>query len=168
MAKPPSRPQQLARPGGDGPFRARFTDAEDLSVVASYLQDALVPVSEMSFEVADRRFVLVAQRFRWERPTPSSTEEAPGERVHTGLRFDNVTGVRLKGINRSNPGEILSLLTLAVDESTIDLVFADDKTIRLDVERIDGVAEDLGEPWPTFTRPSHADADSGTDGDRPA
>ena len=143
MAKPPSRPQQLARPGGDGPFRARFTDAEDLSVVASYLQDALVPVSEMSFEGRRPAFRVGGPTFR-ERPTLSSTEEAFGERVHTGLRFDNVTGVRLKGINRSNPGEILSLLTLAVDESTIDLVFADDKTIRLDVERIDGVAEDLG------------------------
>ncbi len=164
MAKPPSR-SSLPKPGEDAPFRARFADVEDLSVIATYLQDALVPVSEMSFEVADRRFVLVAQRFRWERPDPSSSEEAPGERVHTGLRVEHVTGVRLKGIDRANPGEILSLMTLAVDESTIDLVFADGKTIRLDVAQIEGVAEDLGEPWPTFSRPSHADAVSGTDGD---
>ena len=62
MARPPApRPPAITpfgAPGRDRPLRVRAEDHEDLTVIAAYLQDAVVPVSEMSFEAEDHRFVM--------------------------------------------------------------------------------------------------------------
>jgi hypothetical protein len=49
-----------------GPLKLRAEDAEDLDVVSACLQDAIVPLSDMEFLAGEKRFVLVANRFRWE------------------------------------------------------------------------------------------------------
>src|SRR4030095_15814300 len=79
-------------------FTARY--AEDLAVVAPCLQDALIPLNEMRYLPQERRFIMVANRFRWERvsegsaaphnPTVDATfdsDEDFGElqRVNTGI-----------------------------------------------------------------------------------
>ena len=68
--------------------------------ISACLQDALVPVSEMTYVPDDHRFVLVANRFRWEAPAPADASPAPGdqddnggsgptfERVLTGICFE--------------------------------------------------------------------------------
>lgn len=148
--------------GRDRPLRVRAEDLEDLTVVAAYLQDAIVPVSEMSFEAAENRFVLVAGRFRWEIAPDGKVAEGQGtpfERVHTGIRFERVRKVRTRGIDRRDPGQMLNLLSLAYADGTVDLVFAGDSTIRLDVDGLSCHVEDLGTPWPTVFRPSHDDGD---------
>lgn len=152
MALPPSRQR------ADRPLKVRAVDAEDLTVVASFLQDAIVPVSEMSFEADEHRFVMVAGRFRWEIApdgTPRDGQETPFERVHTGIRFEGVRAVRTKGIDRRDPGQMLNLLSLALSDGAVDLVFAGEATIRLDVDSLSCHVEDLGDPWPTVFRPSH-------------
>jgi hypothetical protein len=146
----------------DRPLRVRAEDLEDLTVVAAYLQDAIVPVSEMSFEAAENRFVLVAGRFRWEIAPDGKVAEGqdtPFERVHTGIRFEKVRKVRTRGIDRRDPGQMLNLLSLAYADGTVDLVFAGESTIRLDVDSLSCHVEDLGTPWPTVFRPSHDDGD---------
>lgn len=154
----------------DRPLRVRAVDAEDLAVVAAYLQDAVVPVSEMAYEADESRFVLVAGRFRWEIApdgrTGGARKEAQGtpyERVHTGIRFEGVRSVRTKGIDRADRGLMLNLLSIAYADGSVDLVFAGESTIRLDVESLSCHVEDLGTPWPTVFRPSHDD-DGSTDG----
>ena len=148
--------------GRDRPLRVRAQDLEDLTVVAAYLQDAIVPVSEMSFQAQENRFVMVAGRFRWE-VAPDGTvaegQDTPFERVHTGIRFEGVRKVRTRGIDRRAPGTMLNLLSLAYEDGVVDLVFAGEATIRLDVEGLSCHVEDLGTPWPTVFRPSHDDGD---------
>ncbi|WPZ34507.1 DUF2948 family protein [Thalassobaculum sp. OXR-137] len=144
--------------GRDRPLRVRAEDLEDLTVVAAYLQDAIVPVSEMSFLADENRFVLVAGRFRWEIApdgTVAEGQDTPFERVHTGIRFEGVRKVRTRGIDRRDPGQMLNLLSLAYGEGVVDLVFAGESTIRLDVDSLSCHVEDLGTPWPTVFRPSH-------------
>jgi hypothetical protein len=157
MARPPA---ELTR--RDRPLRVRAEDNEDLTVVSAYLQDAVVPVSEMTYEAGEKRFALVAGRFRWEvapdgmpAKGPVEDQETPFERVHTGIRFDGVRGVRTRGIDRRDRGLILNLLKVAYGEGVVDLVFAGESTIRLDVEGLSCHVEDLGTPWPTVFRPSH-------------
>ena len=48
------------------PLRVRVEGMEDLEVLASMLQDALIPISEITFQFESGRFLLVAQRFCWE------------------------------------------------------------------------------------------------------
>ena len=143
----------------DRPFRVRAEDAEDLAVVSAYLQDAVVPVSEIAHRPGERRFVLVAARFRWEKAMRDQVAAAGGEpleRVHCGVRFEEVTAVRVRGVDpKVERGRMLNLLQIARLDDGVELICADGVTIRLDVQRLACHVEDLGEPWPTVFRPTH-------------
>ena len=154
MPKPPGRHNR------NQPLKLRASDADDVAVVSALLQDAVIPVSEMTFESSDQRFVLVAGRFRWEIAPdgrPLNGQETPFERVHTGLRFDNVRAVRTRGIDQRDRGLMLNLLSITYADGVVDLLFAGDSAVRLDVTDLSCHLEDLGDPWPTVFRPSHDD-----------
>src|SRR4029450_10962026 len=61
------------------PLKIIARDAEDLAVVSACLQDALIPLNEMRYLPQERRFIMVANRFRWERAAMPSQEAAPGK-----------------------------------------------------------------------------------------
>jgi len=143
---------------GPEALKLRAANAEDLSVFSAFLQDAVVPVADMTFLAADERFALVANRFRWEQ----AGEPVDGrifERVHAGICFEKVTAVRQRGLDNSVKGQILSLLTIEYGDGHIDLLFSAGVSIRLEVSRIMCHFQDLDEPWPTQWRPAHAIAD---------
>ena len=54
-------------PPGHVPLKLRAHDAEDLAALAACLQDALVPLADVVYLKAEKRFVMVANRFMWER-----------------------------------------------------------------------------------------------------
>ncbi len=69
---------------GTGPLKLRAHDIEDLRALATCLQDALVPVADFAYLKAEKRFVMVANRFKWEgggqtapAPAPAAPEVAP-------------------------------------------------------------------------------------------
>jgi hypothetical protein len=156
-------------------FRVRADSLEDLEIVSSMLQDAIVPIAEIAYQPRDRRFIMMAQRFRWEIAEASGTptaapDAAPGEdvgdpsasrlqRVLCALRFENVTAVRTHGIDLSARGQMLELLSMHLTEDHLDLAFAGDKTIRLTADSLSCHVEDIGEPWPTSQRPNHPEDD---------
>ena len=161
----------------DGGLRLKARDAEDMGVLAAVLQDALVPLIDVTFQKAQKRFVMVANRFMWEslkadrpqaQPVPvgqpgsegdaAFEDEAPEprfQRVNCGLRFDHVANVRVRAIDMKQRDQILNLLTLARDPDGLTLLFSEDAAIRLVGRRIEAHLEDLGEPWPTDWRPAH-------------
>ena len=137
------------------PLRLAAADAEDIAVLSALLQDAVVPISEMIYIAAEARFVLVANRFRWE---DAEGERVPGriyERVRCGVTFDRVTGVKRRDFDPSHRSQVFDLLALEATPEYVDLIFAGGATVRLEVERILCHAEDFGEPWPTQWRPEH-------------
>jgi len=155
------------------PVKLKARDVEDLEVVAAWLQDALVPLVDVTYLEREKRFVMVANRFCWETidrgVTPASTEagpeddarfeeDSPGptfERVNCGVCFDRVRAVRFRGLELGSKDQILNLLTLHVETGAITLLFSGDAAIRLEVDAIVCHVEDLGEPWPTHWRPTH-------------
>jgi len=137
-------------------LKLRAGDAEDLSVISAVLQDAVVPADEMAYLPDERRFVLIANRFRWE---DADEVPVPGriyERVHCALVIDAVQAVRTRGVDPRSKDRILSLLALEYRDGAIELVFSAGAAIRLEVERIICHFEDVAEPYPTRWRPSHA------------
>ena len=146
-------------------------DHEDLQVIAAVLQDALIPVSDMKFLAAERQFVLVVNRFRWENcsddpdapvvavsDSPSDSDCEPCrafERVHCGLRFDGVTQVRARGIDQRDRGRILELLHIGSEPGAVTMIFAGDTAIRVEGPDVVCRVEDIDEPWPTTWRPHH-------------
>src|SRR3546814_14044449 len=101
-----------------------------MDVVAALLQDALVPLGDMTYLAKEKRFVMVANRFRWhgdasedERPAapPPQAEgedvdfaegdDPPFERVNSGLCFDKVRRGRDRGLEPGRTDEILNMHT---------------------------------------------------------
>ncbi len=130
-------------------------DAEDLETIAAFLQDAVVPMSEMAFQSAERRFALVASRFRWEAAGGERVAGRIYERIRCGVRFEHVTAVRVRNLDLRRRGDILSLLTITPGEGVVDLVFAAGGLVRMEIERIACHLEDFDLPWPTQWRPAH-------------
>jgi hypothetical protein len=152
------------------PIRLMAKDAEDLAVVASCLQDALVPLAEMRFLKGEQRFVMLVNRFRWEQADASNSDRkggdrkgdasyadaAPGnQRINSGLCVDHVTAVRSRGIDREKPAKFLSLMTLNLDGNSLNLVFSGGGVIQLEIEGASVFLQDFGEGWPTQWRPDH-------------
>jgi len=132
-------------------------DADDMTVVASCLQDALIAMEDMAYLPADSRFAFVANRFCWEKCCEEEAPDHPFERVHTGIHFDHVKAVRVRNLDQKKRDAILSLLTVRASEGAVDLVFAGGGVIRLEVETIACRLEDIDEPWPTKWQPHHLD-----------
>ena len=161
-------------------MKLRAHDADDLAALAACLQDALVPLSDVAYLKSEKRFVMVANRFKWESgpdgipatpPEPAgdaSFEEADGgeatgpvyERVNCGVCFDRVKNVRFSGLDPKGKDQILNLLTVNAERGAITLVFSGSAAIRLEVSSIRCHLEDLNEPWPTRRRPSHGEGES--------
>ncbi len=136
-------------------LKLRATDADDLAVISACLQDAVVPVRDMAWLADERRFAMVANRFRWEESDGAPVAGRIYERVHAGVCFDAVTGVRQYGLDQKRRGQILSLLALAAGDGSVELTFSAGVVIRLEVTKIMCHLQDLDEPWPTQWRPRH-------------
>jgi hypothetical protein len=173
-------------------LKLRARDGADLAIVAACLQDALVRPRDMTYLAGERRFAFVANRFRWEaaaeqavQPAPAtrrpSSEEADAEfadseisgpvyeRIHCGVCFDRVRGVKLRGFSPAKGPEFLELLTIQAQGDAILIMFSGGATVRLEVEAVRCHFEDLGEAWPTAWRPEHLDGeDAGSNQKGPA
>ncbi|NKB58720.1 MAG: DUF2948 family protein [Alphaproteobacteria bacterium] len=138
------------------PLKLRARDAEDLSVISAALQDALVPLGDMTHLPDEKTFMMVVNRFRWE----GQGEDSHAERVHAGLRFDAVRRVQYRGIDRKDHSQFLSVLAVAFDakdekDGIVVMHFADGGAIRLEVGGLYCILADLGQPWPTQWTPEH-------------
>lgn len=145
---------------GGGLLKLKAVDNDDLQVIAGTLQDAIVPLLDIAYNVAERQFVFAANRFRWEKT--ADVAGPGGERVHCGVTFANVQAVRRRGIDRLQPGTFLNLLTIALEDRpdgagpAIELTFSGNAAIRLETSGLLCHLEDFGEPWPAQWQPQHA------------
>lgn len=142
-------------------LRLKAEDEEDLTVLSTILQDALVPVGDIAYLPDQRRLALVANRFCWECcPDEAAIRGDPlQQRVLTAFVIDHVTGVKSQGIDRKQRDHLLEVLAVRrVGDgggNAIDILFSDDQALRVTVERIGAKLEDLEEPYPTAFRPKH-------------
>lgn len=137
-------------------------DQEDLRIVAAHVQDALVKVGDLVFDPRQKQFVIPMNRFAWERQQKRLFRRPRYERHQSVLDFSRVLAVRSSGIDRTRPGEILSLLTVNFvkgepPSGTIELVFSGNAALSLDVECIEARLADTGAAWETASRPRHDD-----------
>ncbi|MDF1727488.1 MAG: DUF2948 family protein [Sulfitobacter sp.] len=145
--------------GREKPLNVGAMDAEDLQVLSALAQDAVFPASEMRWDRAAHRFVLLLNRVRWE--DGGADRHAP-ERVQSLLVFDTVTAVSSQGVPRGDGDTVLSLLNIEFQEGTapsgeIHLTLAGDGAIRLTVEAVEARLRDVTKPYlaPSRKRPDH-------------
>jgi hypothetical protein len=137
-------------------------DPEDLKVLSSHLQDAVVRVGDMAYLKAEMRFAAIANRFDWEQA--ARVDDATYRRRRSGLRFERVRSAKLQGIDLSQKDAVLELLAVTFEpgeepSGVLTLLFSGGGAIRLEVECIEAELRDLGAAWRTRLKPEHASDD---------
>jgi hypothetical protein len=145
--------------GREKPLNLGAQDANELQVLSALIQDAIFPITEMTWQAKQRRFGLLLNRFRWEEGARGQT--AP-ERVQSILVVDNVMSVASQGVDRAETDMILSVLSAtfeAGDDGAGDIVFtlAGDGAVRVSVEAIEMTLKDVTRPYvaPSKKAPKH-------------
>jgi len=149
-------------------LRLRAVSTKDVEILSTLLQDAIIPGEDMSFERAGRRFVMVANRFCWDRPAVAGVTTDSGapvyERQLCGIQILNIDKVRTTGMPASRRGALFNLLAITAmttaDGATVELLFSGGVSLRLDADSLLILAEDLEESRPTPNLPSHSDDQS--------
>ncbi len=148
--------------GREAPLNLGAEDANDLQVISTLTQDAIFPVTEMSWRPSERRFALLLNRFRWEDKDAASRRGRAYERVQSVLVFDNVLSVASQGIDRKDKDVILSLLSVDFEAAEdgagqILLTLAGDGAVRLAVEAVEATLRDVTRPYraPSGHAPNH-------------
>ena len=148
----------------DGRVRLRAASVSDVEVISALLQDAIIPGEDMTFDSAGRRFVMVANRFCWDRrPLDGVTSETGApiyERRLCGVRIEGVNAVEASGMPAMRRGTLFNLLAITVSDtpdSRVEIIFSDGVSLRLAVDGLSILAEDLDDGRPTSIMPSHED-----------
>ncbi len=148
--------------GADTPLRLIAQDAEGVAVLSTLLQDAVFPITEMTYAPRRRRFALLVNRFRWEDREAAETARRGYERVQSLLVFEDVLSVRTQGIDRADADTVLSLLHITFTPGPdgtgrVDLTLAGDGAIAFEVETLDATLQDVTQPYlaPSGKVPAH-------------
>ena len=128
-------------------------DNEDLEVISAHTQDAVVRVGDMGFVATDRRFAFLMNRFDWE-------NKAKGQRKRAAIHFDNVTDVKVSGVDLEAKDGVLELLSMVFETGEaptgdVLLSFAGGGTVKLHVECLEARMQDLGAAWRAKATPEH-------------
>ncbi|KIC10841.1 hypothetical protein RA19_08805 [Leisingera sp. ANG-M1] len=148
--------------GREVPLNLGALEANDLEVLSSLLQDAVFPVTEMSWRASERRFALLLNRFRWEDRDAAERRGRAYERVQSLLVVNNVLGVASQGVDRKDTDLILSLLSVSFEPGEdgaghVLLTLAGDGALRLSVEALEVSVRDVTRPYraPSGQAPDH-------------
>jgi hypothetical protein len=148
--------------GGEGPLRLVAQDVEDLKILSTLVQDAVLPVTELKHDPRRRRFALMLNRFRWEDRDQADHVGRPYERVRSVLVVEDVRKVQSMGFDRADKDLVLSLLSISFEPGEdgtgrLTLVLAGDGAIALDVEALDIRLDDVTRPYraPSGKVPHH-------------
>lgn len=144
------------------PLALRAQDDQDLQIVSALIQDAVLPVGEISYDARRRRLALLLNRFRWESAEGAKRDRRPFERVRALLVISDVTGVQSAGIDRHDPAAALELLSLTWEPGAdgtgrLLLQFAGGGTIAAHAECLNLDLRDVTRPYnaPSGRMPHH-------------
>lgn len=135
-------------------------ESQDLDVLSTHLQDAVVRVADLNFDARSKRFACVMNRFNWEAAAAQRGLFKRFERRRSGLRFERVLAVRTRNLNQRDKDRVLSLLAIGFRAGDapggyVTLTFSGGATIELEVECIEAEMRDLGAAWETHAKPVH-------------
>lgn len=130
-------------------------DAEDVQVISAVLQDAIAPIVDMVYRSEDKNFIMVVHRLRHE------TENAPSlERICCAINLRGAEAVQTQGIDLNQRDQMLDLLAIMQDHTTLRFIFAGEAQIKvqLSASTLNNwsiLIEDFGDTWPASCNPCH-------------
>ena len=140
-------------------------DEADLEVVSTLLQDAIIAGADMHYDAQHDCFMIVANRFCWERPALADMNDSTGGAVHEralcGVRINHVTAVQKRRWPADWRDAFLNLLALKLvampqqdGGCMMELSFSGGPSMRLTTKQIDIVLVILIVAARQFTAPA--------------
>jgi hypothetical protein len=134
-------------------------DTDDLAVVSTHVQDSIVKVDDILWRPAEKRVVVVVNRFDWE----NAQSGAQYRRRLAALRFERVNAFKARNVKPSDKDRVLNLLTVEFEGSDapagrVTFIFSGGAALQLEVECLECELADLGPVWATAACPAHLDA----------
>lgn len=145
------------------PLKLLALDPEDLTILAAHLQDAVGVIGDLAYLPRERRFVALVNRYDWAKAIAGEADKK-GERRRAALRIERVQKAQVHGVDLKHKGEVISVLTMQFEPEgdpreapggLLTLMLAGGGAIRLEVECIEMVLEDLGPVWAARAAPDH-------------
>jgi hypothetical protein len=135
-------------------------DTDDIAVVSTHVQDSVVKVGDIMWRPAEKRAIVVLNRFDWE---SAQSLEPPYRRRRAALRFERVNALKHRNIPCTAKDAVLNLLAVEFTPTdapagAVTLYFSGGAALRLEVECLEAELADLGPVWATAACPTHADA----------
>ena len=133
-------------------------DRDDVNIISTHLQDAVLKVTDIRWRPGEKRLVLAVNRFDWE----AARENEPDyRRRRAALRFDRVLNLKCRNLDPKDGTAVLNRLAVEFAETdppagVVTLVFSGGAALRLEVECLEAELADLGPMWVTACCPSHA------------
>ena len=150
--------------GDERPLRLLAQDSEDLKVISTLVQDAVLTGADIAWSARQRRLGLLLNRFRWEDRDAAGGIGRPPERVRSLLEIGDALRVRTQDLPRGDGDTVLSLLALSFEAGPdgtgqVMLAFAGDAMLAVEVECLDIRLTDVTRPYlaPSRTVPQHRD-----------
>jgi hypothetical protein len=133
-------------------------DTDDLEVVSTHVQDSIVKVDDILWRPAEKRVVVVVNRFDWE----NAQSGAQYRRRLAALRFERVNAFKARNVKPSDKDRVLNLLTVEFEGSDapagrVTFIFSGGAALQLEVECLECELADLGPVWATAACPAHLD-----------
>jgi Protein of unknown function (DUF2948) len=134
-------------------------DKDDIEVVSTHLQDAIVLASDILWLPKEKRLVIACNRFDWEAAQCADPE---CRRRRAALRFERVNAFQARKLKPSDKERVLELLAVEFAEAdppagVVTLTFSGGAALRLEVECLECELADLGPSWTARARPGHPD-----------
>ncbi len=139
------------------PLKLVALDQDDIEIVSTHLQDAVVKISDIIWLPGEKRLVLGLNRFDWE---ACGCDDPCYKRRRTALRFERVNAFRCRNVNPADKEAVLNLLAVEYNQTdapagSITLIFSGGAALRLEVECLECELADLGPTWDARGRPVH-------------
>jgi hypothetical protein len=132
-------------------------DNDDIEVLSAHVQDSVVRIGDIMWRPAERRLIVVINRFDWE---GAQSLSPPFRRRRAALRFERVNAFKHRNIACAEKEALLNLLAVEfiptdTPAGQVKLTFSGGGALRLDVECLEAELVDLGPEWATAACPAH-------------
>ena len=142
-------------------LKLRAVAAEDVEVMSALLQDGLVAATDMHYQKDAANFMMVINRFCWEEGDDTESE-TQSNRCLCGLKVAHVQRVSQRGLSAGG-NQFYNLLSITYEETKekekvvnwLTFTFSDGYGIRLTVDKLSLIVQDIAAPHPGLARPQH-------------
>jgi hypothetical protein len=140
-------------------LKLKAADDEDLEVFATMLQDAPMPLAEVTYLEDEKRFAALFHRFCYEHEHDPTWKDGMCQ-VDCALVFEQVESAEawdIGGLGGEGSAELMTIVSEGEGQgrTAIMLVFHGGGHIRLEASAIDGRLADIGEPRRSTRVPRH-------------